>query len=265
MPELPEVETIRKELEHCITGLSIESMTQLYPGTLINKIPSNECLSQITSINRLGKFLDICLKNSNHIIIHLRMTGKLIFSDTIPEVHHLRAYFTLSQNKYLLFDDVRTFGKIICCHSPTEIKTIANLGPEPLSKEFNFKYYKSKSQSRSVSIKVLLLDQNFVAGLGNIYVQEALFDAKINPQKKAGSLTDTEIKRLIRSVQKIINLALQHNGTTISDFRRVDDKTGEFQNFLKVYGKESCPKCGQKLSVIKQTGRTTRFCSNCQK
>jgi len=268
-------------------------------------------LGTITSLERRGKYIIIQTSQELAIIVHLRMTGKLIIQEGLghsnddlyhscdshgrssdgrchspdPLCHshengnppctpatkpnptfpkHTRAYFEFADNSCLLFIDIRTFGKIQILSQAQLPEYFQKLGPEPFSSDFNPGYFLGKARTRNMPIKSLLLDQSFVAGLGNIYVCEALFRTRINPCLPAKQLTKKQITNLINEIRQILTEAIQANGTSISDYRRVDDKTGEFQNFLRVYQKTSCP-CGKPVAKIKQAGRSTYYCPTCQK
>lgn len=300
MPELPEVETIVRELQITLPGKKVLSIEQLYAGTVrynhtnicSDKIPyclirttygSDNNESQplpplqkspqgiIETVERRGKYILIRLNGGKAIVIHLRMTGKLILehhtkensTKEIQQLRHIRAKLHLSDNYVLLFNDPRTFGKIDVVSSDALLEIDKKLGCEPLTKKLNRKYLASEFARSKVSIKKVLLDQRIIAGIGNIYANEILYRAMINPFKPVCSLTENEIASIIRSVKAVLKKAISCNGTTISDYRRVDDKQGSFQNFLQVYGKTECPK-KHKLVRVKSDGRSTFFCPVCQ-
>ncbi len=271
MPELPEVETIKNELNEQVISKYITDIEILLNRTFINhtQFDISELTGKISSINRHGKYLIIKIEDKFQVLVHLRMTGKLIYcpclQDNTTKTNHIRLIFHFKDEDCLLFDDVRTFGKIEVFPFETDIKTFKKIGIDALDTNFDFKELKSICQNKTTQIKILLLNQNLIAGIGNIYAQEILFDTKISPFKQAKSLTDKEIKKILTSTKKILSLAVKHNGTSISDFRRVDDKTGEFQNFLKVYGKISCPVCYTDILKVKQGGRSTNYCPKCQR
>jgi formamidopyrimidine-DNA glycosylase len=195
------------------------------------------------------------------------MTGKLVFEDQIvpiEEYKHLRAYFTLENGQRILFIDIRTFGKITLCKTQNLDLFIARLGPEPLTKNFDATYLSQALQNRKSPIKNALLDQRIVAGLGNIYVCEILYRAGIRPETRANIIPLFKLKKIVVHTKDVLLEALAHNGTSISDFRRVDDKSGEFQNFLRVYQKKFCPQ-GHEISRVKLAGRSSFYCTKCQK
>lgn len=264
MPELPEVQTIINGLNQKVLGKEIQEIIELRPGTIEWQFPVTS-LGKMELISRRGKYIIIQTSNKHKIVIHLRMTGKLIFEKDINTTSsHSRAEIIFSDETKLIFDDVRTFGKIQVMKQNDKIPTILNLGAEPLSDEFNSEYLKNKLNNRNAPIKNVLLDQKVIAGLGNIYVAEILFRAKVHPITPTNKIKITTLKRIVLETKNVLQEAIKHNGTTISDYRSVEDKTGEFQNFLKVYGKKNC-ECGAEIRKIKQAGRSTYYCSVCQK
>ena len=257
MPELPEVETIKRDLSTIILNKHIKNIEVLNLKSFINN--SNLLIQgKINNIERIGKFIIIHIKPNIKLVIHLRMTGKLIYHKNIEfDRKHVRVIFYFDSNDCLIFHDVRKFGRIICTDG---ILTLNNNNDALL---ITAEYLKNILHNKKQPIKTLLLDQSIISGIGNIYAQEILFAAKISPLRIAKSLTEKEILVLHEKINEILPLAILHNGTSISDFRRVDDKTGDFQNFLKVYGKSTCPDCKSDLIKIKQGGRTTRYCEKC--
>ncbi|MCL2065265.1 MAG: DNA-formamidopyrimidine glycosylase [Candidatus Cloacimonetes bacterium] len=270
MPELPEVETIKRDLEKQVLGKEICDMRILLPRAFEN-LHNTDVKGIINQISRIGKYLIIKINNLSGIdfliVIHLRMTGKLIYHHSSKgfDEKHTRVVFLFNDGACLIFNDVRTFGKIEIVPINTRIESLKKIGIDALSEHFTFKLFYDICKSKKTPIKNLLLDQTLIAGIGNIYAQEILFLSKIMPTRPANSLKKKEIKDIYQNTKDILELAIQHNGTSISDFRRVDDKTGDFQNFLKVYGKKNCCICYADLIKIKQAGRSTTFCQSCQK
>ena len=264
MPELPEVQTIINGLNQKVLGKEIQEIVELRSGTVFWQI-SVTGLGKVEFIYRRGKYIILQTAMHYKLIIHLRMTGKLIFEKALNNTSsHSRAEIIFSDKTKLIFDDVRTFGKIQVMKQNDEIPTILNLGAEPLLDEFNSEYLKNKLNNKKTPIKNALLDQKVIAGLGNIYVAEILFRAKIHPAIPANKIKINSIRKIVLETKNVLKEAIKHNGTTISDYRSVEDKTGEFQNFLKVYGKKIC-ECGAIIQKIKQAGRSTYFCEECQK
>ncbi len=167
----------------------------------------------------------------------------------------------------MIFDDIRCFGTLEVYDKLTDSKSLLKLGIEPLSVEMKPKYFIKRMASSKREIKTVLLDQKIVVGLGNIYVSEILFRSRIHPQRAAGKLLKKDWTKIIKYTQNILEEAIKNNGTTISDFRRVDDKTGAFQQFLQVYGNnnKACPECNVPIQRIVQQQRSTFFCPECQK
>lgn len=269
MPELPEVETIVTSLKPLIEGKTISKIAILSDSIIRDdkKIFCKKLLKKtITEVSRCGKFIVIKLENLLQLAVHLRMTGKFIYPSQ-GEGKHDRIYFDFSDKTRLIYSDIRNFGTMELLESNQSIQKLKNLGFDAIDKKILFKDFYNLLQIKKVAIKNFLLDQTKIAGIGNIYAAEILFDSKISPFKICEQVTKTQAKRLLKSTQAILNLAIKHNGTSISDYRRVDDKKGEFQNFLKVYGKKGnfCCRCSSLIQKIKQKQRSTFFCAKCQK
>ena len=264
MPELPEVQTIVSELEEQIIGRHVQDITEFYQGTVRNSGAFEVNSRLVTAVKRRGKYIMIELESGDVVVVHLRMTGKLIYDTKNLEVLlHERARITFTDSSFLRFDDVRTFGKIDYVSSANLISYFSKMGIEPLSEEFNYDYFKTLLHKSNRNIKTFLLDQSKIAGLGNIYVCEALYRSNINPYKRTNELNDAEINQLLHQIKDVLTHAIECNGTTISDYRRVDDKTGTFQNYLQIYGKKLCPK-QHEVSRDKIGGRSTFYCPICQ-
>jgi formamidopyrimidine-DNA glycosylase len=266
MPELPEVETVARGLRDCILHREIDKVESHYPGTVTNltglkKLPF---LGEITSIERRGKYIIIETASDFTILIHLRMTGKLVFDGLCGiEGNHARATIHLIGGNKVVFDDIRTFGKIKIFKKNQVIPDLEKLGVEPLSYLFTAKYLKEKWKNRSAPVKNLLLQQDIIAGLGNIYACEILYRGKIHPIIAGKDLTSKQLTSIVLETQQVLQEAITMNGTSISDFRRVDEKSGEFQHFLRVYQKKECPE-HHPLQRLKIAGRSTYFCPICQ-
>ena len=271
MPELPEVETVRIFLKkHIIRKktLSIKIENSKLRFRISEEIPE-KCHNQIiTKILRRGKYLIFLYSGHNALLFHLGMTGYFRVSDTyIKRKHdHLLLNF---DNKILVFNDIRKFG-FVKVYKKSEIlicKHLKNLGPEPLSKEFSVSYF-NKNLYRRTSIKDLLMNQSFIAGLGNIYCSEILFHSRVRPGRAVATLKLEELKKIIECTKKVLNLAIKLGGTTIKNFIVSDEEIGYFKNILKVYGREKmpCMRCKKDNLVIKikQSGRSSFFCSKCQ-
>jgi formamidopyrimidine-DNA glycosylase len=267
LPELPEVQSIVNDLDKVLKGKVITAIESYYPTTMITdaSLIENPFPAKVMAINRRGKYIILLLEKDNALIIHLRMTGKLIYADnTCAPLKYERTRIKLKNGKVLHFIDVRTFGKIVLCSQEQIDKYIPSLGLEPLGKEFTLPALKDKLQGKKAPIKMVLLDQSIIAGLGNIYVCEILYRTGINPITPAGKLSRKRIGEIIQQTKEVLTEAIANGGTSISDYRRIDDKPGSFQNFLRVYQKQCCP-LGHKITRIKQGGRSTFYCPICQK
>ena len=272
MPELPEVETIVKELRSEISGDIISTVEILRSNPIVqgnlDKFKLELKGKEFVDITRRAKYLIFHLKPKSFLIAHLRMTGKFIVRDYLAEPsRYTRVWFLLKSGRILFFDDVRCFGTLEIQKNLNASKSLLKLGIEPLSKEMNPNFFLKKLSNSKREIKSVLLDQKIVAGLGNIYVSEILFRSKIHPKSEVCNLQRNDWRNIAKYSQIILKKAIKNNGTTISDFRRVDDKTGKFQQFLRVYGKanQPCPKCGIPIQRIIQQQRSTFFCLECQK
>ncbi|MFH1239398.1 MAG: DNA-formamidopyrimidine glycosylase [bacterium] len=268
MPELPEVETIRRDLEKELIGLKIKDVKINVPKVIKDPTPQTfrkEIVGkEFQHILRRGKNLILTLSASKQLLIHLKMTGQLIYGDEQPQS---RVCFILSNGRYLNFNDVRLFGSIRLVSDWEKAKGIADLGPEPLEADFTFETFKKILSGKKTKIKPLLMDQSFIAGIGNIYAQEALFRAGIHPERPASSLRDKEIKDLFSQIRGVLNEAIKYRGSSIDDYVDAQGKKGGFEERLQVYGWEgrSCCRCNTAIKKIELGGRGTCFCPGCQK
>lgn len=271
MPELPEVQTIVDDLNQTVINKKIIHCVDYRPSVIQGDLETFKKKMKgriILGIKRLGKYIVFDLSGTLFLVVHLRMTGKFIVSAVESDRHlHDRVLFILENGKKLIYNDVRCFGTLELLESLDEHKGIRTLGWSPWSEAFTVENFLKKTKGKNCSIKAILLDQSIIAGLGNIYAAEILFDARLDPTKIASRINRPIAERIIFSTKKILEKALKCNGTSISDYRRVDDKQGEFQNFLKVYGKtgEACPNCSGKIVKIIQNQRSTFLCPVCQK
>lgn len=271
MPELPEVQTIVNELKALLLGRKISACHILRDSIIqgdkkqFRKLVENK---SITKIDRQGKYIIFTLSSDLWIIGHLRMTGKFVVQPLASEQkRHDRVVFDLDNHQKLIFSDVRCFGTLEVINDPEKHRGLSHLGLDPWSKNLTGSTLKKRLDRRLIPIKTALLDQKIIAGLGNIYASEILFDAGINPMIPANALSGKKLTTLIQSMRKILSLALKYNGTSISDYRRVDEKQGLFQKFLKVYGKgdQKCKTCASTIEKIIQNQRSTFLCPTCQK
>ncbi len=276
MPELPEVETIVRQLQEQIIGKIITNIEILRPDQwkLIRPGEAQMLLKnqRISQVSRRAKFILIDLQSGCQLITHLRMTGKLIWSPGKPAIDKFtRTIFYFADGSSLQFNDTRALGSLIFLKCDEEYPSIKKLGVEPLSEDWHLVSLKSLCQKSTLTMKDFLLDQNKIAGIGNIYANEILFRCGIHPQRRANTLVDDEIEKMYHIIPKILELAIEKMGTTlgnkVSDYRSVYNIEGEFQNILAVYGreKEPCLKCGTPIVRIKQKDRSSFVCENCQK
>ena len=269
MPELPEVETIVNELQKTLVGKKITSIGVYRENILQNPVADFKkkiLQKKIMAISRYGKYIFFQFQKNCFFAAHLRMTGKFIFPANKKSPHH-RVIFVLDKNQNLAFHDIRCFGSIEILEKKTDFITYKKLGIDALDKKLNDSFFFSMLINKKKNLKNFLIDQSLITGIGNIYACEILFKTKLSPFCKSNSLNKKKAKLLLENIQNILKTAIHYNGTSISNYRRVDNKTGEFQNFLQVYGKEKkpCPNCGQKIMRKKNTGQSTYYCKNCQK
>ena len=275
MPEMPEIETIRRSLEPHIVGRRIENVEILLPRQIKWPEPmafaARILQTDVVCLDRIGKYLILQLSNDVSLVFHLRMTGQLVYVAAGAEAagQHKRLIIYLDDGARLVFSDTRTFGTMYAMHQDElwRIRGIAEMGPEPLSDAFTEEYLLQAVSGRKTRIKSFLLDQSKVGGLGNIYVDEALFLAGVHPMRLAGTLTAGEVQRLHDAVNKVIADGIADGGTTFRDYRDGNGDRGSHQEHLFVYGRDGqpCRNCGTMLEKIKVGGRGTRFCPLCQK
>ena len=288
MPELPEVEVVKRSLKKKILKLIIKKV-KINDGNLRFKL-NKEKISRLKGkkfirISRRSKFLVFKIDRDLIMLVHLGMTGKFFFIDKSKKEYKTSFYYNLEnkdrihdkvifllQNKQkLIYNDVRKFGfiKFYETENLNKIDHLKNLGPEPLFKKFNFKYFKKYIYSRNRTIKNILMDQKCVSGLGNIYVNEILFMSNIRPSKKVKLLKNYEIERIVKNTKKILKNSIKKGGSSIKDFSSDDGKKGEFQQSFKVYGRkgEKCSNSDCNSNIIRTTlsNRATFFCKSCQK
>ncbi|NTV41116.1 MAG: bifunctional DNA-formamidopyrimidine glycosylase/DNA-(apurinic or apyrimidinic site) lyase [Candidatus Moranbacteria bacterium] len=273
MPELPEVQTIVSDLQR-IVGDQMTDFFSAVPKAIKNtsvlgfiKQIKNQ---KIIKVSRLGKIILIELNNEKIIAIHLKMTGKLILSNqkltTSNQPKHLYHIFFF-KNKMLKFYDVRKFATISLLDNDGIISIKKNYGIDPITDPFSLNQFSNLIfQGKTRKIKEVLMNNALILGIGNIYASEILFDACILPNRKASSLNKKEISKLHKSITKILNKAIKLRGTSISDYRDANDKSGSFQNHLYVYKRsgQKCKKCGTIISRSVIGQRSTFFCPNCQ-
>ncbi len=273
MPELPEVETIRRTLAVHVTDLMIKDITLLWPSAVCGwegKAFEDLVIGRrIIGIDRRGKYLLIRLDEEITLIAHMRMTGRLnYYADHQEPEKHTHVVFTLEQGE-VHFSDVRKFGRIQALPTPLSVSesSLRKLGPEPLEDEFTPAVLKERFGTKKVSLKAALLDQHVLAGMGNIYVDESLFQAGISPERRVDTLSEEEIAKLHQAIQTVLQAGIDAQGTSFRDYRDANGEKGWFEQALQVYGRggEPCQVCGQTLERLRLAGRTTVYCPRCQK
>ncbi|OLT58588.1 DNA-formamidopyrimidine glycosylase [Moorena bouillonii] len=281
MPELPEVETIRLGLNQVTTGQEIQGGEVLLSRTIAHPISPKDFLAQLKTVtisdwHRRGKYLLAKLTKSDAdqagwLGVHLRMTGQLLWlSQDQPHPKHTRVRLFFPNNQELRFIDQRTFGRmwwIPPSQLPETIITgLKQLGPEPFSQEFSTDYLVSKLHHRQRAIKTALLDQSLVAGIGNIYADEALFLSGIRPETLCKDLGLEQIEKLSIAIIQVLEKAIESGGTTFSDFINVQGVNGNYKGIAWVYGRtgEPCRICSTPIERTKLVGRSAHFCPNCQ-
>ena len=262
MPELPEVETVVRGLQNTIIGETIMDLEVPWEKALVADDPYESIVGRaITGVNRRAKYIIIEL-DRGFLLVHLRMTGKL--TPVYPE-KHVTVILHFESGNSLYFQDTRKFGRMVYTTDLHHI--LGHIGPEPLSDEFTpALFYKMLSEKKRL-IKPLLLDQSFLAGLGNIYVDEALFQAGIQPLSLAAAIPKNRAYSLHSVIQTILSASIEAQGTTVLNFSLGNNRIGSYQEALEVYGRggEPCLKCGTLLTKIKVGQRGTHYCSRCQK
>lgn len=277
MPELPEVESVRRGLDEIVVGETVDKVEVRWPRIIESPEPNDfakRLMGQtIEEVRRRGKFL-LFYFTDDVLISHLRMEGK--YQIVEPEKDgrlprrskHMHVIFHMKSGRKLIYHDVRKFGRMSLVEKGTEFehKSLMKLGPEPTRETFQLEEMQKFLTRRTKAIKGVLLDQQMVVGLGNIYADEVLFHAKVHPLKPANRLTDAEEIRLHEATIEIMTNAIKSGGTTIRTYQNAFGDEGSYQNQLKAYGKdgEACPNCGTEIEKIKVAGRGTHYCPVCQ-
>ena len=274
MPELPEVETVKEALNQTVKGQTIKEIELRYEPMVKNMSAAEfkeKLINQtIQAVSRRGKYL-VFHFDDYQLLSHLRMEGKYFYVDSDFELNpHVHVIFTLENGKRLLYQDTRKFGTYHLYDKAIDLETTAPfqvLGLEPFATEFTPSYVKEKIQNKKKPIKSLLLDQNVVCGLGNIYVDEVLYRARLHPLTSSSELTDKDIENVVKYTVEVLARAIELGGTTIRTFRSSHGVSGTFQNELLVHQRkgENCYECHTPIEKIKVGGRGTYFCPTCQK
>lgn len=274
MPELPEVETVVRGLKTTLVGRRIESVEVLHKPTVSESPAKLQCLlkQRIVDVTRRGKYIRVALEAELGMVVHLRMTGWLgvIPSRAPHELNdaYARVRFGLDGgNELLLFRDIRTFGRVWAGKSAVldAMKSLAKLGPEPL--DISADDFTARLRSRGGRLKALLLNQEFLAGIGNIYADEALFAAKLHPLSSASKVKPDRARELHAAIQAVLRSAIQAGGSSIENFRNAEGESGWFQRELLAYGREGepCSRCRTAIKRIVMGQRGTWFCPMCQR
>ena len=274
MPELPEVETIGRALKEFLTGRIIKSV-QIFTPRLREPLDSlkDERLpgSKVLDVRRRGRYLIVDLEDNLALLMHFGMSGvlKTIPLDT-PKAKHEHVIFDLGNNDSLRFECPRRFSLLKLIELPERGAVPAELdklGVEPLSNSFNAEYFCNAAAKRRIALKEFIMDNSVVTGVGNIYATEALFNTRLSPLRPACDVTMPEAEKLIAEIKVILEKSIAAGGTTFSDYRQLDGSTGKYVLELNAYGRsgKNCPVCSREFAVIKQGGRTTVYCPECQK
>jgi len=268
MPELPEVQTVVDHIKGDLVGKKILGIIPLWKKSLQNFRPNDlsgkNKKNRIIDVRRRAKFIIIDF-GEFILAVHLRMTGKLYIQEGSSIPKYTRVIIKLENSKDLIFDDIRKFGRIYLYKNLTEIDS--KHGPEPLGKEFTDEWLSVNLKKRNRNLKALLLDQSFIAGLGNIYVDEILWESGIHPNSISSAISKKKVLLLHNSIQNILKKAIDNHGTTFMSFTFLNGRTGNYSNELNIFGKqgEPCKTCGDLIKKIKVAGRGTHICSTCQK
>jgi len=289
MPELPEVETVRRQLQRKIIGKKIAKINVLHKRIEKTLQGKSNILHHKTfsKIDRVGKLMIFFFKENDdlYMLTHLKMTGQFFFVDknkkqitggghTISDRDikdlpnkHTRISFIFTDSSQLHFNDMRLFGYVKVVNKK-ELQAIkSKFGPEPIIESFDVDEFYKKIHKRQTSIKAVLLNQQIIAGLGNIYVDEALWRSRVRPMRRASKLTKKEVARLIGHARDVLNESIAVGGTTLRDFKDIDGTAGNFTNYLQVFNRQDkpCFNCGTIIKKVSCAGRGTHYCPKCQK
>lgn len=276
MPELPEVEVICRGIRPFLVGRTVTAI-HCSGKRLRHPVPleamQRKIINQtISTVERRAKFLQISLQTGDMLIIHLGMTGNLgIFSPSARRAKHDHVLWSLDNDTELRYNDIRRFGfiRLLSRHevADREETIFKTTGPEPFSDEFSAEYLQRLAKGKTLAVKLFIMTNQIVAGIGNIYANESLFAAGIQPTRKAQTLTRKEWDRLVTETRRVLSHAIECGGSTISDFLNASQERGYFQINFKVYGREgeTCTLCSTKIEKQKIGGRASYYCPNCQK
>ena len=277
MPELPEVETLRRDLEKEVVGRRIKAV-QVNGTRAVRRVTKKQFITRveghrITAVNRKGKYLLVRLDAGEILVVHLGMSGQLLRAKSAraPKEKHTHAVFTFSQGGELRFVDPRTFGELFVTTTDelmVEVPELAHLGFDPLEDVMSWVDFGDLLRKKTTRLKTLLMDQKFVAGIGNIYSDEILFGAGLRWDRTTDSLTSQEVRRLYRAMIETLQDAVKHRGSSLADeqYRDLFGEVGEFQSQHKVYDREgeACRRCRSTIVRVKVNGRSSFLCQQCQ-
>lgn len=271
MPELPEVETIKRGLSRLIVGKKILNITTDSPKQVkpsITKVRKAVVAKKIEKIERRAKLIQIFLSNQQVLVTHLKLTGRLLVrKKTTPKDNWQHVTISLSGDKELRFCDLRKFGWVKLIKDKKELeKLLVEFGPEPLD-NLTLEKFKKVLISTKRAVKIVLMDQKKISGIGNIYANDALFLARIDPRRPANKITDKEAKKLFQAIEKVLKAGIEYRGASDQYYLDALGRKGSYQDHFLVYGQEGkrCFDCGGKISRIKIGGRGTFYCPSCQK
>jgi len=288
MPELPEVETVKRGLGRLIVGKVVGSVVSDNPKSFPNALTDVDAFlvgAKITDVRRRAKVLMIDLSTKYTLVIHLKMTGQLVFVDRserfgaghpsdslvgqLPD-KSTRVSFEFSDGSHLFFNDQRKFGwvRLIPTAEVPEIDFMKRVGPEPLEADFTAEQFAQRFQRRSGSaIKAVILDQSIIAGVGNIYADESLWGAKIHPSRLVRDIKPAEFADLYTDLRAVMNLSIEKGGSTNRNYVNAEGKKGSYMDFARVFRREGleCPRCGTEIIKLRVAGRGTHICPSCQK
>lgn len=287
MPELPEVETVRLQLKRKVSGKKIASVEVRHRKTVDHNSKFESILKgkTISDIERVGKLMmfNFTEDENIHLLAHLKMTGQFFFVDTKGKVDggghsftnkdlelphkHTRVIFNFTDKSTLYFNDMRLFGYAKLANTKTVEAERLKYGPEPIDANFDIEWFVSELRKKKSLVKAALLKQSFVAGLGNIYVDEALWRAKVKPMRRADTLTKAEAAAIAAASGDVMRESIKVGGTTFQHFADTDGESGNFKEYLKVFGKQGtkCERCGGIIKKVRTAGRGTHYCPKCQR
>lgn len=278
MPELPEVEVVRRDLDREVVGkkikaVDVDGMRSVRRHHNRKQFTSRLVDRKITGVDRRGKYLLLALDGDDVLVVHLGMSGQLVRAKSSRDAvaKHTHVVITFTQGGQLRFVDPRTFGEMFVTEADQvekQVSELAHLGIDPLETAMSWEYFGQMLAQRHSKLKPLLMDQKFIAGIGNIYSDEILWHAGLRWDRMSDSLTSEEVRRLYRAMMETLQEAVKHRGSSLADEQYVDlfGRPGEFQQFHNVYAREgqSCPRCRHPVVRERVSGRSTFYCSACQ-